>query len=337
MSTPARRKPLRRALSLALALALGLVLAPALTAQDAPVQLTGRLESSLTWFHDELPDGGQSLGAVEGWAGLSGGTRDVKSELRLGYANLPTPALSLQRAWTKFRFPGMRFTTGLGRLAWGPGFVLVPGDLLFDNVGTELDFGGDELRVEGAWLGDAWFALGDEAFLEAGVLQDAVGLRASAAPGGVTLEAAGAWDRTNDLVKAAVSSQFHAGVDWYATLRQDWSTREAPRDPWDRSVAGAGAFGLFSLGQDVSLTTRHEALVRARDWWGAWHSYHDASVAWDHWTVTGRVVVDRTPAADAAWSPTAEVRWAPLQNLGLSLTAPLQPPWLVRGAVTAKW
>lgn len=326
--------PLQRALSLGV---LSLVLAPLLPAQDVPVQLTGRLESSLTWFADELPGGGQSLGLVGGWAGLTGGTRDVKSELRLAYTNAPLPALSLQRAWTKFRFPGMRFTTGLGRLAWGPGFVLIPGDLLFDSVGTELDFGAEELRTTGAWLGDAWFALGDEAFVEVGALQDAAGLRVSAAPGGVTLEAAGVWDRTHGLLKAAVSTQFHAGLDWYATLRQDWSTREAPRDPWERSVAGLGAFGLFSLGEDVSLSTRHEALVRARDWWGAWRSYHDASVAWDRWSVTGRVIVDRSPAATSAWSPTAEVRWAPLQNLGLSLSAPLQPPWLVRAAVTAKW
>lgn len=322
-----------------LALSLGvlsLVLVPALVAQDVPVQLTGRLESSLTWFQDE-PTGAQTLGAVGGWAGLTGGTRDVKSELRLGYTNLPSPTLSLQRAWTKFRFPGMRFTTGLGRLAWGPGFVLVPGDLLFDNVGTQLDFGGDELRAEGTWLGDAWFSLGDEAFLEAGVLQDAAGLRASAAPGGITFEAAVASDRASETVKAAVSSQFHAGVDWYATLRQDWSTREALRDPWERSVVGAGAFGLFSLGEEVSLTTRHEVLVQARDWWGAWRSYHDASVAWDRWSVTGRVIVDRNPVSTASWSPTAEVRWAPLQNLGLSLSASLQAPWSVRGAVTAKW
>lgn len=299
-------------------------------AQDTPTQLTGRMDSSYTWVAEPSP-GGQTLGVVSGWAGLTGGTRDVKSEVRVGYTSLPLPALSLQRAWVKFRFPGVRFTTGLGRLAWGPGFVLVPGDLLFDSLGTNPDFNADELRTQGAWLGAAWLALGDEAFAEAAVLKDAAGLRVSAAPLGVTLEAAGAWDRRTETGKAALSTQFHAGLDWYATVRQDFSHA---RLSLDQTSTGAGAFGLWNLTDGFSLSTRHEALAPATKP-GRLKSYHDASLVWDEgWTLTGRLMGD----ADLdQWAPTAEVRWRPLQNLGLSASAPLKAPWWGRVGVTAQW
>lgn len=302
-------------------------------AQDVPVQLTGRLDSSYTWLQEPLPDGGHTLGVVSGWAGLTGGTKDVRSELRLGYTSFPMAALALQRAWVKFRFPGVRFTTGLGRLAWGTGFVLVPGDLLFDSVGTSVDFSAEELRTQGAWLGDAWVSLGDEAFLEAAVLKDSAGVRLSAAPGGVTIEAAGAWDRPTRAAKAAVSTQFHAGLDWYATLRQDWNTDDLAWDQ-DRSLAAAGAFGLWNLAEGLGLSTRHEVLA-AGDRPQQPRSYHDIGLTLEGgWAVTGRLLGD---VFQDGWTPGAEVRWAPLQNLALSASATFRSPAVVRVAAASKW
>jgi hypothetical protein len=294
----------------------------------APV-LAGRLDSSWAWTEA----GGQSLGLVTGWAGLTAGTRDVKSEVRLGLANLPAPAVSLSRAWAKFRVPGLRVTTGLGRLGWGPGLVLVPGDLLFDSVGTEPDFSGDELRSNGAWLGDLWLSLGDESFAEATVLARAAGLRVSAAPGGVSLEAAAAWDQAARVAKAALSAQVHWGLDWYATVRQDAALNQPLA--LDRTSAGAGAFGLWDAGSGWTVTSRHEA-------WGIdpgpsarVQTYHDLTVASDEgWSVTGRALTSAFP-----WTamPLAEVRWSPLQNLSLYVTSTLSSPWAFRVGTQARW
>lgn len=303
-------------------------------AQDAAPELTGRIDSSYSWMSDPLPDGSHTLGLVSGWTGVAGGTRDVKSEVRLGFTNLPAAALSLQRAWVKFRFPGVRVTAGLGRLAWGTGFVLVPGDLLFGTVGTDLDFGAEELRSQGTWLGSLWMALGDEAFAEAAILKDSAGIRVSAAPGGVTLEAAAAWDRLAAAAKAAVSTQFHWGVDWYATFRQDLSA-SAPSLTLDGTAAGAGAFGLWTLTEGVSLTTRHEVLAPGNDPGHRWKSYHDVVLAWDGgWSAAGRL---QTEAMKGDWSPSAELRWGPLQNLSLYTVGTLKAPWVFRMGAAAKW
>jgi len=319
--------------ALSLCLSFGLAGLP-LAAQDVPVQLTGRMDSSFTWVNDPLPDGGQSLGMVTGWVGLTGGTKDVKAELRTSFTNVPALSLGLNRAWLKFRFPGVRFTSGLGRLAWGPGFVLVPGDLLFGSVGTELDFGADELRAQGAWLGDAWISLGDEAFAEAAVLKDSAGLRVSAAPAGVTIEASGAWDRPTKTAKAALSTQFHAGVDWYATLRQDLSLETRALSP-DQIQLGAGAFGLWTLGDGINLSTRHEVWAPGTELTSLFRTYHDLGLAFDGGvSVTGRLLSDR---ARNDWSPSAEARWAVLQNLNLWVTGPLKAPWACRIGATAQW
>lgn len=302
-------------------------------AQDLPVQLTGRMDSSYTWMEEPLPDGGQTLGVVGGWAGLVGGTKDVRSEVRVGYTSFPSAALALNRAWLKFRLPGVRFTTGLGRLAWGTGFVLVPGDLLFDSVGTGVDFSGDELRSQGAWLGDAWVSLGDEAFFEAAALKDSAGARFSAAPGGVTVEAAGAWDRTTHTAKAALSTQFHAELDWYATLRQDWDTEAPAWDP-ERGRAAAGAFGLWSPAEGLGVSTRHEVLV-AGDRPREPRSYHEASLTFEGgWSVTARLLGD---VFQEGWTPGVDLRWAPLQNLALSASATLRSPVALRLGAASKW
>ena len=304
-----------------------------MAAQDVAPQLSGRLVSSWNW----VETGGQTAGLVTGWTGVTGGTKDVKSEVRLGLTNLPVPTVGLQRAWVKFRVPGTRVTTGLGRLAWGTGLVLVPGDLLFDSLGAglgkELDFGNDELRTSAAWLGDVWVALGEEAFAEAAVLQNSVGARVSAAPGGVTLEAAGAWDRGTNGAKAALSTQIHLGVDWYATVRQDTAADHPVLSP-EGTSCGLGAFGLWDLGEGMSLTSRHEA-------WAAnpgavrMKSYHDLILAFDAgWSLGARLLIDSFP--DSA-IPSAEVRWSALQNLSLFVTAlPLEPRAVSVGC-SARW
>jgi hypothetical protein len=302
------------------ALVLAVLLAPLVGAQDLPAQLTGRLDSSWTWVQDG--GAGDAVGLVTGRVGLTAGTSAVKSELRVDVANLPAPSLALNRAWVKFRFPGLRVTTGLGRVAWGPGFVYVPGDLLFDSTSPSVNFASDELRSSGTWLADAWLSLGDEAFVEAGALKDAAALRLSVAPGGVTLEAAAAWNRPLNKATAALSTQFHWGLDWYATLREDAS-------------GSAGAFGLWDLGEGFSLTSRHEALLRPTNTLATLRTYHEATLASDAgWSLTGRALY----AAEAdPWTILGEGRWNPLQNLSLYAGPGWHRTWTARVGCSAQW
>ena len=293
-------------------------------AQDLPAQISGRLDSAWAWAADPAP--GQGFGLSTGTLSVTGGTRDVKTEVRLGLASFPSPAVTLDRAWTKFRVPGWRFTAGLGRLAWGTGFVLVPGDLLFDSTSSAVNWTGDDLRSASAWLGDVWASLGDEAFAEAAVLTDKAGARVSAAPGGVPLEASGIWDKAASAARAAVSAQVHLGLDWYATVR---------RDP-DGYQAGGGAFGLWDLGEGTSLATRHEVLANSQDLTGKLRSYHDLSVGLDGgWSLTGRLLY--TAGSSDPWTPLADLRWGPLQNLSLYTVSTLAPPWAVKVGCVAKW
>lgn len=300
-------------------------------AQDLTPDLSGRIDTSWNWTGAGSPGQGQTLGLVTGSAGLTAGTREVKTDLRLGLTNLPGPAVSLDRAWVKFRLPGVRFTGGLGRLAWGPGFVLVPGDLLFDAVGTGLDWQADELRSEPAWVADAWLSLGEEAFAEAAFRTGAGGLRLSAAPFGVTLEAAGVWDRNSEVFKAAASTQFHLGLDWYATLRAD-----APETGGESTLtSSAGAFGLWDLAGWGTLSTRHEALVPSAGPWDRLRTYHDAFLTFDGvWTIGSRVLWD---AGTACLVPQTELRWTGIQSLRLYLSAVWSEPRILRIGSVAVW
>ena len=299
------------------------------SAQEVAPHWAGRLDSSYSWVADPLPNGSHTLGTVKGWTGLTAGTKDVKSEVRLGFSNLPQPQVDLTRAWAKFRFPGVRFTTGLGRLAWGPGFVYVPGDLLFDSTSTDVDWGSEELRTSGAWLADVWASLGDEAFAEAAVVGQSVGARVSAAPGGVTIEAAGAWDNPHQKAKAALSTQFHAALDWYSTLRWDSGGELG------QFSGSLGTFGVWTLVESTTLSTRHEVLVSAPDFGRQWKSYHDLTLAFEGgWSLTGRLL--GTKAMDP-WLGSAEVRWGPLQNLSLYASTALQAPWSARAGVLTRW
>jgi len=294
-----------------------------LVAQDLPAQLSGRLDSTWTWVEGGVPGGGDALGLVTGRAGLTAGTSTVKSEVRVDLANLPTPSVSLNRAWVKFRFPGVRVTTGLGRVAWGPGFVYVPGDLLFDSTTSAVNFAADELRSSGTWLADAWLALDEEAFTEVAALKDAAAFRVSAAPAGITLEAAGAWNQAQKKATGAVSTQFHLGLDWYATLREDAS-------------GSVGAFGLWDLGEGFGLTSRHEALLRPIDTVASLRTYHDLSLTSQAgWSAGGRALYaasDSTP-----WTVLGEARWSPLQNLTLFAGPGWHRTWNARIGCTAKW
>jgi len=318
----------------ALSLAGLLTLAAGVGAQDLAPQLSGWLDSSWVWADTS---GGQSSGLVTGWTQVDGGTKDVKGTVRFDVADVSgqAPTAELSRAWMKFRFPGVRFTTGLGRLGWGPGLVLVPGDLLFDSVGTELNFESDELRTAGAWLGDAWLSLGDEAFAEAAVVQSLVAARVSAAPGGVTVEAASAWDTAAKRAKAALSTQFHLGVDWYATVREDLSADASALSPPTPSTtsAGAGAFGLWTV-EAFTVTSRHELwfanpgpAVQAK-------TYDDLTASFGNWSVVARVL---TTAFPVVLTPLAELHWAPLQNLGLYLVVSFENPAALQVGATAKW
>jgi hypothetical protein len=299
-------------------------------AQDVAPQLSGRLDSSWVWAAAD----GQSTGLVTGWAGLVAGTRDVKSEVRLGITGLPVPAVDLDRAWVKFRFPGIRVATGLGRIGWGPGLVLIPGDLMFDSVDTPVNWQADDPREATAWLGDAWVSLGEEAYAEAQAQQNSVGVRVSAAPGGVTVEAATAWDRAAQVAKASLSTQFHFGVDWYATLRQDVPTIQPALSPHGSS-GGAGAFGMWDLGEGLVLTSRHEVWATRPGAATAWKTYNDLILAFDAgWSLAARSLVASTPSS---WTPSAEVRWAPLQNLSLYAVSTLNLPWVLSLGCTGKW
>jgi hypothetical protein len=259
--------------------------------EGADSSLSGRLDSSFNVLssHPGDANGDSALGLVYGDVSLTAGTKDVKSEFRVNLINYPVPTAILDRAWVKFRFSEVRGTMGLGRLGWGPGFVYVPGDLMFDSTSLSVNFDSDELRSSANWLGDAYLSLGEEAFAEAMVLspapqtiatngvgspfpgpasQVAGGIRVSASPGGVTLEGAAAVDGADSLCKIAVSTQFHALADWYSTVREDLPTNPGSNYTVGEGMSlGLGAFGLFDLGEGYGLSTRQEALLRPWHHW----------------------------------------------------------------------
>jgi hypothetical protein len=341
------------------------------------VFISGRLDTGLGILSAAAGAGDRSWSAL-GQAGgrLSVGTdgRAVKPELRLGIATWPEPALSLDRAWVKFRFPGLRGTLGLGKLGWGPGLVLVPGDLLFDSTSPAASLGSDETRPGSAWLGDLWLALGDESFIEALVLSPAAQNQTRAGAGGQTvivslpgslgrlagglrlvlggeslgLELAWAADGRRECQLAALSGQFHLGVDWYLTVREALPfTLPAGWNATGDLDLGAGAFGLFDLGGGISLASRHELLARPGRSWSSVESAHAPAASADNAQAACLAYHDLAfglPARLGAavrvfWAPAepsalvmGEFSWAPLQSLRLYLTASART-----GAAGATW
>jgi hypothetical protein len=303
---------------------------------------------------------GGSGPAGAGRLSIGAGNKSVKPELRLSWSSWPDLAFRLDRAWVKFRFPGLRGTLGLGRIGWGPALVLNPGDLLFDGTTLDAALGSDELRSSGKWLADAWMALGDEAFAEAiATLPDPVlagpagfrvpvpgpashlagGLRAAANSGAVGTEFAAAIDGSVGVLRAALSLQFHAGLDWYLCGRVTAPVATGSTVGADDQIqAGLGAFGLFDLGEGLGLSTRHELLVRPLlDWTvrspsGNWAlvSYHDLSLTLpESLSLTARCLL--SPLEPSALLG-AELGWAPLQGLRFSLGAGIKA-----GAAGATW
>ncbi|HTH13530.1 MAG TPA: hypothetical protein VMB23_03980, partial [Spirochaetia bacterium] len=104
----------------------------------------------------------------------------------------------------------------------------------------------------------------------------------------------------------------------------------------DGYQAGGGAFGLWDLGEGTSLATRHEVLANSQDLTGKLRSYHDLSVGLDGgWSLTGRLLY--TAGSSDPWTPLADLRWGPLQNLSLYTVSTLAPPWAVKVGCVAKW
>jgi len=299
---------------------LGALGAVGIGAEEGP-RVDGRLDSSWAW---SAADGGAE-GTVAGRVGVAAGGPQVKTELRFLLAGLDgrARALAFDRAWVKFRVPGWRFTSGLGRLSWGPAQVWNPGDLLFDSTSTAVDFSAEDLRAAPAWLADAWLALGDEAFVEALGLARSAGVRAQGVWGPLTLEGAGAWDQATQTAKAAASLQLPFGGDWYLTLRQDSDGR--------RSALG-GFFALGSGGEGPGWASRHEVWADSR---AGLHSYHDLGLSFDgRWTVTLRALADE---AEGSWSPSLALGWGPLEGLTLHASSTLEARPLVRLGATATW
>jgi len=315
-----------RPAGLLLAAALG-ALGPAAGADEVPAALSGRLDTLGVWSF-EAP--GRLTGQASGWAGLTAGTASVKTELRLSLANLPEPSVGLARAWLKFRQPGWRVTAGQGRIGWGPGFVFAAGDLLNDASASPADWTADELRSDPAWLADGWLSLGDEAFAEATVRTTSGGLRLSAAPFGVTLEASGLWDQALRRGSGALSVQGPLlGLDWYATGRADVPVEASPA-----GQASAGLFGLTSAAEGWTLSTRHEALAgtdRPRE---TWRTYHDLTFGFDGWSLTGRGL---SGPAWSSWALSADLSWAALQGLTLRASAAVTEPRSLGLGATARW
>lgn len=339
---------------------------PTLMAQKTDIQLSGRIDSSINMFspdQSEAVPAWSALGLAYGRVGLVGGSQLVKAELRGNFStySLDSPSFGLDRAWIKFRFPGLRTTLGLGHLSWGPGYVFNVGDLLSDSTSLAVNLGADELRSQSAWLGDVWIALGDESFVEAMVLtppttlktikgttnlfpnsidQMAGGMRLSVAPTGWLFELAYAADGSSLLHKISVSTQFHAGLDWYAGIRADLPFNGSPS--WEHGLsASVGTFGLWDLGEGFGLSTRHEALLRPWQNWSTdlsgWstsdappgsagagrpyglYSYHELTLTMpEQFSTSLRALYSPVDSSALAM---ARIDWTPLQALGLYLQA----------------
>ena len=362
-------------------------LAAGLSAQDKPdVQFSGRIDTSLNVLSPDTSTAEAPwtvLGLAKGRVGLTAGSPAVKAEVRTSFNTAAAEPFSIDRAWVKFRFPGVRGTLGLGHLAWGPGLVFNAGDLLSNSTSLSVSLGADELRNQSAWLGDAWLALDDESFVEAMVISPppaqlpvagliqavpdsigklAGGMRLSLAPAGWLFELAYAVDGANALHKISLSSQFHAGLDWYASLRADLPFSATAGVPIERGLsASVGGFGLADLGEGFGLTTRHEALIRPWQNWTsldlpAWtsqnaalsgaggpgsagaglpyalYSYHELSLTMPE-KLTASLRGLYSPI-DASAVAIVRLDWAPLEALGLYLQAAFQ---LGSGNATWAW
>jgi hypothetical protein len=293
-----------------------------LAAQAVETQLSGEVTSSAAWIWGET----SPAGSLAGWAGLNGGTRDVKVELRATATNAADPASPpvgvLDRALLKFRFPGVRFLTGWGKLAWGPGLVLPAADLLFGPASAS------------TWLAESWVSLGDEAFAELAGTRDQWGVRVSVAPWGVTLEAA-VTANMQGFRSGALSAQAHLLLDWYLATR------------WDGAVPtlAAGAFGSWTLNEDLTLTTRHEGMAVSSnplpyvDFAPGWSLWDDVTLAWSEGVSVSFRATGKASDAEVwgRWTPSVAAVWKPLQNLTVSASQTLTEPLVSTLGVTAGW
>jgi hypothetical protein len=101
----------------------------------------------------------------------------------------------------------------------------------------------------------------------------------------------------------------------------------------EETSGGIGAFALFPVGEGTTLTSRHEAWALDPGASARWKSYHDLSLTDEAWTWTARASLDSL----SGWTPEAEVRWAPLQDLSLYAASTLASPWVMRIGCLGTW
>lgn len=230
---------------------------------------------------------------LSGKGGLSfqsGGNRNVRAELAFdfNYPDSPgVPAITLQKAYVKSRFPSFRLTVGKTRLAWGDGFVFNSGDVIFGSTSPYVNLTASELRTETAWLTSVNYPLGRFSFLEAlvkapdmipnvglGEAKDlGAGLRLYTKLAGIKVETGYYFNGTDDTVGAVSVDALHRpyfslqgnfGPDFYinsslAIPASDGNNLETVvKDTFNISF---GLFHVQEVGYDNSLSFRLESVV----------------------------------------------------------------------------
>lgn len=213
--------------------------------------------------------------------------------------------VTVPRASIRFRFPltedyTVRVTSGRDRVSWGMGRLFNAADVIFGADGTgAADFFeiSDDLRNETTWLSAVYVPLGSFSYFEPIILPDLptegspstgsgdepselsssrAGGRLSFELGNFTLEPAYLYDGTSGRHETVLTVVGLIGVDVYGAGRLSIDGDiggDADGDAVDeRATFSLGAYNRFTLGREVDLDARLEALIRPG---GAWEDKND--------------------------------------------------------------
>lgn len=217
----------------------------------------------------------------------SSDTGNVRGDVAVSFTEFGgIPALSIDRAYLRARFPKWRLTIGKTRTGWGDGMLFNAADLLFGSIDTDVDMKSNELRSTTQWLTSAQLPLGDFSFLEAVIIpsQDvtdlsirnmSAGLRYYTTIGTMKLEGGAAYRKDNTpahdtgmVLTPYIALQGNIGPDWYvstsANLPYPEAIGEELEDSW---LISGGLLHMVSVGWRGTLSLRLEALVRP---FGSW-------------------------------------------------------------------